>query len=832
MASTALSPTTLLAAATLLLLFHPAAGLSARPARTSLESADVITLTRAPGEPPFSKSARYGCHFTRRGQFSIVLPQKGYKHGGVFVNVSATVLSGDTLRCDKPVGAVTAGNTTVCVHALDAIPPRGKQRKAVYGVPNCLALGPYGETNTEHFATFAPAFSRRPYIRETEGALLVRLDASLAGHPLKLTATLNLNGTTHSPILVQHFAAGSDPTATLRFPFDLTKMPPMVTADAEIILTDLAAQRSYRHTRAFHRSPLPPAGTVTLQVDHEHQGALLKDGVRFAMEGWFAGGYNGESAGLPPWEIVGRDAGVDLAVLGQASLVTEWGRHGQTFVRAGGWAQNKTETFQFLDAAAAAGMSVLWNLEIDRMAMAMAGIADAKNRTGFPGDPKALWAEIAGNITEVRGHPAIGGYYACDDCCHMSDLDTYGPKEYEALATIKGMVREIDPWHLMFGTIACGEPWYWSEEGAGLGMDVMMKEGYGGGLTAGAHQCRVFPMTYETLVQMPDPEALGSMHGLRTKAYTQALTATMLHTNFFVENPGQWNEFQQGFAVSVISAEFIELLPSLSSSLTPVEVSASEGVIARLFTEENPAGECLHVIASNTMDLPMPLVVEVPALGGRLATRLFGGPYALNFTADGTLNDFIDSRGTNVYRVGCNFSGGGAASGNIISNGDFEETSASLGSPGHFSGRGMVGSCATPAGGTPSFRCRVTADTADPHGGRYSAKINLGTEGAGITLPVTAAALTSGRVEYELTAWVRSSPAGVRVGATVNGTAVPGAVFVAGAGAWTQMVVRVPLLYNATTPPTPPLPLGLTFVHEVAPAGGAMWVDDVFMRKL
>ena len=74
---------------------------------------------------------------------------------------------------------------------------------------------------------------------------------------------------------------------------------------------------------------------MTLQVDHEHQGALLKDGVRFAMEGWFAGGYNGESAGLPPWETVGRGAGGDLAVLGQASLVTEWGRHGQTFVRAG-----------------------------------------------------------------------------------------------------------------------------------------------------------------------------------------------------------------------------------------------------------------------------------------------------------------------------------------------------------------------------------------------------------------------------------------------------------------------------------------------------------------
>lgn len=33
----------------------------------------------------------------------------------------------------------------------------------------------------------------------------------------------------------------------------------------------------------------------------------------------------------------------------------------------------------------------------------------------------------------------------------------------------------------MFGTIACGETWYWSEEGSGLGMDIMMKEGYAGG---------------------------------------------------------------------------------------------------------------------------------------------------------------------------------------------------------------------------------------------------------------------------------------------------------------------------------------------------------------
>ena len=40
----------------------------------------------------------------------------------------------------------------------------------------------------------------------------------------------------------------------------------------------------------------------------------------------------------------------------------------------------------------------------------------------------------------------------------------------------------------MFGTIACGETWLWQEEGFGLGMDVMMKEGYGGGVGGGQYE--------------------------------------------------------------------------------------------------------------------------------------------------------------------------------------------------------------------------------------------------------------------------------------------------------------------------------------------------------
>lgn len=99
-------------------------------------------------------------------------------------------------------------------------------------------------------------------------------------------------------------------------------------------------------------------------MDHSTQ-ALLKDGVPFLMTGWFAGGYGYESAGLPPSHFVPRapdgSNNATMSALGQAALVTEWGRQGHTFVRAGGWT-DPLDAFTFLDASHAAGVSVLWNV--------------------------------------------------------------------------------------------------------------------------------------------------------------------------------------------------------------------------------------------------------------------------------------------------------------------------------------------------------------------------------------------------------------------------------------------------------------------------------------
>ena len=121
-----------------------------------------------------------------------------------------------------------------------------------------------------------------------------------------------------------------------------------------------------------------------------------------------------------------------------------------THCRAGTWT-NATLAKIFLDACSSAGVSVLWNVGADTLARAMAGIVDKKtNRTN---DAASLRRYLVGNVSMVRDHPAIAGYYACDDCCHMPVLDEYGPVEYQALAQVKTLIRSLDKYRLMFGTI-------------------------------------------------------------------------------------------------------------------------------------------------------------------------------------------------------------------------------------------------------------------------------------------------------------------------------------------------------------------------------------------
>ena len=112
--------------------------------------------------------------------------------------------------------------------------------------------------------------------------------------------------------------------------------------------------------------------------------------------------------------------------LGQASVVTEWGRNAHTFVRYGIGAANDVDghsqtadVLMTLDAAASAGVAVLIEVGqgVDTLAKARAGIPNPK--TGIVENATEMWAWMQGNISLVKSHPAVAAYYGCDDCCHM-----------------------------------------------------------------------------------------------------------------------------------------------------------------------------------------------------------------------------------------------------------------------------------------------------------------------------------------------------------------------------------------------------------------------------
>ena len=484
-----------------------------------------------------------------------------------------------------------------------------------------------------------------------------------------------------------------------------------------------------------------------------------------------------------------------------------------------------------------------------------------------------ITAQLKGNVSMVKDSPSIGGYYACDDCCHMNVLNQYGDAEYRALSAVRDVVRSVDPYHLMFGTIACGETWYWSEEGAGLAMDVMMKEGYGGAVGTGypyPSQYRVFPMTFEPLVLMPDPLSLGAPHVYRAHSYEGAATAGMYHTNAFVENNAGFHDWQMNTAVAAYSAEMSDLLPSFGSksryaakALMEVIVASATGtplggnastqytLVGKILTEDIPergvsdSYYCHTLILVNPRATPCAATVSIVHLlsGSGLSPssttvesmpiqRIYNGHYETRFrstaaTDTAILNDFVDARGANVYRIGCL-----AASdpSNLIVEGSIEGL-PDLQAP----GRLQLGGISYVAGNHTDDRTRITASTAAPYEGRYSAEVNIATGAAPVTLNLPLSPSAFPPVEapktYHLEIWLRSSPPGVAATLGIpEGLQIssgPGSVQI-GVG-WTALNATLVWCAAGGISAQPPYSLTLA-LHSPLPAGGTVWLDGATLK--
>ena len=168
-----------------------------------------------------------GCVVARWHGYSLTAPNLD---GSKALHVPATYINATHLSC-RLSAVTTAGNTTVALNTTATTKCKGWP---ICGGPHRFSCdapqqGGYHCAFVEHFALFAPAFGRRPYIAETHGSIVVDTDYSLQSAQ-QLTVTADLG---HGVTVKQQVRAG----ARGKVVFRLDALPSTMSADVAITLT-------------------------------------------------------------------------------------------------------------------------------------------------------------------------------------------------------------------------------------------------------------------------------------------------------------------------------------------------------------------------------------------------------------------------------------------------------------------------------------------------------------------------------------------------------------------------------------------------------------------
>ena len=285
-------------------------------------------------------------------------------------------------------------------------------------------------TVLEVVPAFEWALSRRPYISETEGAIVYKAHPSvlIAGsRQIMLEGRLRPHHGNESDGFAPHYfdrhtafgvAAASDPpflstritvhahnlSGSVSFP--LGSLPATVYEDFVLTITMAGANSqlmSATKWKRFHKAPPPAKGSnvTVFSVDHETAGMRMGQGeapwLPFTALGWFNSPfeYNHESVG----DMSLIDTSVDMYVARGGSFATEWGKKGHSLLRIGADHQRDPDLLRaILDECERAGVYAMYT-------PSMANDIINTGEEGFP------MQNLISNITAIKDHPALWGYY-------------------------------------------------------------------------------------------------------------------------------------------------------------------------------------------------------------------------------------------------------------------------------------------------------------------------------------------------------------------------------------------------------------------------------------
>jgi hypothetical protein len=520
-----------------------------------------------------------GRHFSATHSNGSALCRVDPAPGGSSLAFNSTVFPGvvlndTTIRCDPAPAAIADGPGSIQV----AIAPAGAA-DVFYGA----AVAGRGDA-VEYYALAEVALSRRPYLSEAAGAVLLS-GAGLSGAKVHVRAALPAAG----PQAVwewSNVSGGVDVELPLSFKSLPADQPLHNDMQFEITIAEstsasgsVGVGRVLKKSRRFHRVPPPAQGSAVapVQVDHSTAG-LLVDSKPWIGVGWY----------------FERDIPTDEMI---EMVTNEFAPRGVNQGMLYGMnTRPRDELRRLLDASAAVGFKWVWPL-VDN-------IGGVNLQAGGPFDNATRLAAVVENVTFVRDHRALLGYYVCDDCCGSAVDMSLQAQAYTLL-------KQLDPYHITYGAVNCGDSWQFTDTAPSylhstrgttsaptipqatqpqlqLSLDVVMHENYhqalqfhagngtwaGGAGTDGLYRHGV---KFEPLVNCPGVDG-GNRHWvapkfLRSDAWLAAVTAGMIGqlgwifpawNSSYSPDDSSWR-WQDQVQLEIFGGQLLELLPALAA---------------------------------------------------------------------------------------------------------------------------------------------------------------------------------------------------------------------------------------------------------------------------
>ena len=296
------------------------------------------------------------------------------------------------------------------------------------------------------------AISRRPYITEETGELLVQLDPALLGGHVEITADLPCAQASWNWTLAT--TPGSEQYI---LPFSLTSLPKLLNNDMHITVVNhgvhVAVATSTKRRR-FQRA-WKPNSTNTVQVDHSTRG-LLVNGEPWAMMGWYiydanSLGWEGALGGPCDTNSTSFPKQGDPRFVKRTAECTRWGIGNMTAEVAAMGDRGITAVMPYhFDPYEPKGIAGLPVEELESLILTYFDVAHAHGvkvmvhmaNLRFDRHPytNVTLSAIERNVALVKDHPALLAYYLCDDC---------GPGV--KMAPAYNTIRKLDPFHLTVG---------------------------------------------------------------------------------------------------------------------------------------------------------------------------------------------------------------------------------------------------------------------------------------------------------------------------------------------------------------------------------------------